>query len=114
VVTVPFIPDGGLRELYDTTLGYQLGTPSPFSIWGRWAGFDTLQTVAKVLAIGLILWSALVVWRRPNDMRIAAAAMAIALLAAQLVGIHWIYFYFVWALPPLLAALFSRFVDSPA
>jgi hypothetical protein len=47
-------------------------------------------------------------------MRIAAAAMAIALLAAQLVGIHWIYFYFVWALPPLLAALFSRFVDSPA
>jgi Glycosyltransferase family 87 len=113
-VTVPLIPDGGLRELYDTTLGYQLGTPSPFSIWGRWAGFDTLQTVAKVLAIGVILWSALVVTRRPREMTVAAAGLTIALLAAQFVAIHWIYFYFVWLLPPLLAALFGRFVDSPA
>jgi hypothetical protein len=39
--------------------------------------------------------------------------MAVALLAAELVAIHWIYFYFVWLLPPLFAALFSRFVDSP-
>jgi Glycosyltransferase family 87 len=112
-VTVPFIPDGGLRELYDATLGYQLGTPSPFSIWGRWAGLDTLQTIAKAAAIVLIVWSALRVARRPGDMRIVAAALAIALLAAQLVAIHWIYFYFVWLLPPLLVALFSPLVDSP-
>jgi hypothetical protein len=113
VVTVPFIPDGGLRELYDTTLGYQLGTPSPFSIWGRWAGFDTVQTIAKAAAVGIILWSAVRLARRPRELPIVAAALTIALLAAQLVAIHWIYFYFVWVLPPLLVALFSPLVDSP-
>ncbi|MET0957936.1 MAG: glycosyltransferase 87 family protein, partial [Solirubrobacterales bacterium] len=35
VVTVPFIPDGGLRELYDRTLGYQATRGSPFSVWGQ-------------------------------------------------------------------------------
>ena len=34
-VTVPFIPDGGLRELYDRTLGYQATRSSPFSVWGQ-------------------------------------------------------------------------------
>jgi glycosyl transferase family 87 len=107
LVTIPVIPDGGLRELYDATLGYQLGTPSPFSIWGRWAGFDTVQTVAKVLAVALILWSAFTLRRRARDLRAAAAAMVVALLAAQIVGIHWIYFYFVWALPPLFVVLLA-------
>jgi hypothetical protein len=106
VATVPFIPDGGLRELYDATLGYQLGTPSPFSIWGRWDGLETAQAIAKSCAVALIVWSAV--------RRIVAAALAIALLASQLVAIHWIYFYFVWLLPPLLVALFSPLVDSPA
>jgi hypothetical protein len=106
VVTVPFIPDGGLREFYDATIGHQLGTPSPFSIWGRWAGFDTVQTVAKVAAVGLTLWAAYLAARRPLDLRVAAAAMTVALLAAQIVAIHWIYFYFVWVLPPLLVVIF--------
>ncbi|HEX6712882.1 MAG TPA: glycosyltransferase 87 family protein [Thermoleophilaceae bacterium] len=111
--TVPLIPDGGLRELYDATLGYQLGTSSPFSIWGRWAGFDVVQHVAQAAAVALTLVAAWMVWRRPGDPRLVAAAIAVALLAAQLTAIHWIYFYFVWALPPLLAALFAAFVDSP-
>ena len=111
--TVPLIPDGGLRELYDATLGYQLGTSSPFSIWGRWAGFDVVQNFAQVVAILLTLFAAWTVWRRPSDLRLAAAAMTVALLSAQIVAIHWIYFYFVWALPPLLVAVFSPFVDSP-
>lgn len=111
--TLPFIPDGGLRELYDTTLGYQLGTPSPFSVWGRWAGFDTLQSVAKVAAVGVTLWAAWIAVRRPRNLAIAAAALATGLLAAELVAIHWIYFYFVWFLPSLLVALFAPFVDSP-
>jgi hypothetical protein len=121
-ITVPFIPDGGVRELYDTTLGYQLGTPSPFSVWGRWAGFDTVQAFAKIAAVVLTLGSAFVVARRRADLRLAAAAMAVALLAAQIVAIHWIYFYFVWVLPPLLVVLFAgaateraeaSLVDSP-
>ena len=35
VAFVPFVPDGGLRELYDRTLGYQTSRPSPFSVWAR-------------------------------------------------------------------------------
>ena len=29
------IPDGGVRELWDRTVGFQLGRDSPFSIWGQ-------------------------------------------------------------------------------
>jgi hypothetical protein len=50
-------------------------------------------------------WSA---WRAPRDQRVVAAAFAVALLAAQITAIHWIYFYFVWALPPLLVVLSAR------
>ena len=35
ITVIPFIPDGGLRELYDRTIGYQAGRGSPFSIWGQ-------------------------------------------------------------------------------
>ena len=29
------LPDGGVRELWDRTVGFQLGRDSPFSIWGQ-------------------------------------------------------------------------------
>ncbi len=32
---VPFLPDGGIREIYDRTVGYQISRPSPFSVWGQ-------------------------------------------------------------------------------
>src|SRR5829696_6202608 len=35
VVTIPLLPDGGLRELYDRSLGYQASRGSPFSVWGQ-------------------------------------------------------------------------------
>ena len=31
----PVLPDGGVRELWDRTIGFQLGRDSPFSIWGQ-------------------------------------------------------------------------------
>ncbi len=45
-----FLPDGGLRELYDRTVGYQAGRDSPFSVWGQHPGLAPLQTVVKVAA----------------------------------------------------------------
>jgi Glycosyltransferase family 87 len=105
--TLPFVPDGGLRELYDATLGYQLGARSPFSIWGRWEGIDALQTLAKAVAVAIALGSAFAVWRRPGDLRAVAAAIAATLIAFQIAGNHWIYFYVVWGLPALLVALFA-------
>ena len=39
-LVVPFIPDGGLREIYDRTLGYQATRSSPFSVWGQAPSLD--------------------------------------------------------------------------
>ncbi len=46
VTVLPYVPDGGLRELYDRTVGYQAGRPSPFSIWGQ-ASIEWLHTVVE-------------------------------------------------------------------
>ena len=34
VCAVPLLPDGGFREFYDRTFGYQASRGSPFSVWG--------------------------------------------------------------------------------
>ena len=106
VATVaPFVPDGGLRELYDRTIGYQASRPSPFSIWGQVDSLDWLQTVLKVAAVGLALLVAFV--PRRVDLRQTAALGAAVLIAIQLVATHWFYLYIVWFVPFVLVALFA-------
>jgi hypothetical protein len=105
VATVaPFVPDGGLRELYDRTIGYQASRPSPFSIWGQVDSLDWLQTALKVAAAGLALLVAFV--PRRIDLRQTAALGAAVLIAIQLVATHWFYLYVVWFVPFVLVALF--------
>ena len=106
VATVaPFVPDGGLRELYDRTVGYQASRPSPFSIWGQVDSLDWLQTVVKGATAALALLVAFVP-RRP-DLRQTAALGAAVLIAIQLVATHWFYLYIVWFVPFLFVALFA-------
>ena len=106
VATVaPFVPDGGLRELYDRTIGYQASRPSPFSIWGQVDSLDWLQTVLKVGVAALALLVAFVP-RRP-DLRQTAALGAAVLIAIQLVATHWFYLYVVWFVPFVFVALFA-------
>ena len=106
VATVaPFVPDGGLRELYDRTIGYQASRPSPFSIWGQVDSLDWLQTALKVAAAGLALLVAFV--PRRIDLRQTAALGAAVLIAIQLVATHWFYLYVVWFVPFVLVALFA-------
>ena len=106
VATVaPFVPDGGLRELYDRTIGYQASRPSPFSIWGQVDSLDWLQTVLKVGAAALALLVAFVP-RRP-DLRQTAALGAAVLIAVQLAATHWFYLYVVWFVPFVFVALFA-------
>jgi hypothetical protein len=112
-VTIPFIPDGGLRELYDTTIGYQLGAKSPFSIWGRWSGIEWLHTLVKAGAVGVALGTAVAVTRRRSGLREVAAGMAAALIALELAAMHWIYFYIAWFLPVLLVAVFAATSSDP-
>jgi Glycosyltransferase family 87 len=112
VATVaPFVPDGGVRELYDRTIGYQAGRPSPFSIWGQVDSLDWLQTVLKVAVVGLALLVAFVP-RRP-DLRQTAALGAAVLIAVQLVATHWFYLYIVWFVPFVFVALFAAHGRAP-
>jgi hypothetical protein len=105
LVVVPFLPDGGLRDLYDTTLGFHAGRESPFSVWGQEPGLDWLHTAVKVAGAALALALAFVPRRR--DTVQTAALGAAALIALQLAAVHWFYLYVVWFAPLVLVALFA-------
>ena len=104
-VMLPFLPDGGLRDFYDTTVGFHAGRESPFSVWGQEPGLDWLQTVVKVAAAGLAV--AVAVLPRERDVVQVAALGAAALIGLQLATVHWFYLYIVWFAPLVLAALFA-------
>ena len=101
----PFVPDGGLRELYDRTIGYQASRPSPFSIWGQVDSLGWLQTVVKLGAAALALLVAFV--PRRADLRQTAALGAAVLIAVELAATHWFYLYVVWFMPFVLVAIFA-------
>jgi hypothetical protein len=106
---LPFIPDGGVRELFDRTLGYQAARPSPFSIWGQVDGIEWLQTTTKVFAAALAVGVAFVP-RRRTPVQVAALAGAV-LIALQLTVEHWFYLYLAWVGPLALIALIARYRD---
>jgi hypothetical protein len=111
IVVSPFVPDGGLRELYDRTLGYQLGRPSPFSVWGQVESLDWLQLGVKVAAAGLALAAAFVP-RNPGPRQMAALGAAV-LLASQLAATYWFYLYVVWFTPFVLVTAFAAYRPPP-
>ncbi|MDX6607592.1 MAG: hypothetical protein QOD14_2132 [Solirubrobacterales bacterium] len=106
VVTVPLLPDGGFRELYDRSLGYQASRGSPFSVWGQAPSLHFLQTVSKVFALGLAALFFFVP-RRRTTAQVAALAAAL-LIAVQVTANHWFYPYVVWFAPLVLVALFAQ------
>jgi hypothetical protein len=103
----PFVPHGGLRAVYDRTLGYQAGRASPFSIWGQHGGLADVWTAVKVLAVGLAVAVAFVP-RRKTPVQVAALGAAV-LVALQLAVAHWFYLYVVWFTPFVLVALFALY-----
>ena len=105
-VFAPFVPDGGLREIYDRSVGYQASRPSPFSVWGQYEGLDWLQTVVQAATVVLGLAVALVP-RRKTPIQVAALAAAI-LIAVQLGVTHWFYLYVVWFAPLVFVALMGQ------
>jgi branched-subunit amino acid transport protein AzlD len=105
VVTIPLLPDGGFRELYDRSLGYQASRGSPFSVWGQAPSLDFLQTLSKALAVALAALLFFVPWRR-TTVQVAALAAAL-LIAVQVTANHWFYPYTVWFAPLVLVAVFA-------
>ncbi len=102
LVTIPLIPDGGIREVYDRSLGYQAGRGSPFSVWGQDPSLGFLQTVARVFAV-LFALSLYFLPRRREPLQVAALASA-ALIALEVCAMHWFYPYLLWLLPGALVA----------
>jgi hypothetical protein len=102
---LPFLPDGGFREVYDRTVGYQLGRDSPFSVWGQEDALAPLHAALKVAA-ALLAVAVAFVPRRRSLPQVAALAAAVV-IAVQLVVTHWFYLYVVWFLPLVLVALFA-------
>jgi uncharacterized membrane protein len=103
VTFFPWIPDGGLRELYDRTLGFQIARNSPFSIWGQEPGLDWLHTAVKAFAGGLALLVAFVP-KRKTPAQVAALGGAV-MIAMELIAAHWFYLYIVWFFPLVLVAI---------
>jgi hypothetical protein len=99
---VPFLPDGGVSELFDRTLGYQADRSSPFSLWGQAPSLDVVQDVVRIAAIGVALAVAFIP-RTKSAIQIAALAAAV-IVAVQAGATHWFYFYVVWFLPAFLFA----------
>jgi hypothetical protein len=106
IVTVPLLPHGDFRELYDRTLGYQASRGSPFSVWGQAPSLHFLQTASKVFALALAVLFFFVPTRR-TTIQIAALAAAL-LIAVQVTANHWFYPYVVWFAPLVLVALFAE------
>jgi Glycosyltransferase family 87 len=107
VSLVPLLPDGGVREFYDTTIGFQLHRKSPFSIWSQHPSLTWLQTVLKTTALALPLVLVLVP-RGPRSVGQMAALSAAVLVAAEIPLQHWFYLYVPWFLALYCLALFSE------
>ncbi|MEA2310022.1 MAG: hypothetical protein QOI65_2308 [Thermoleophilaceae bacterium] len=106
VTIVPFLPPGGLRQLYDHTLGFQLGRNSPCSIWTQDTGLGGLHTVVELVAVNFAA-ILLIVPARKSLLQVAALGAAV-LIAFQIAAAYWFYLYVLWFAPLVLVALFAR------
>jgi hypothetical protein len=105
LVVYAYLPPGGLRVFWDSTLGFQLSRTSPFSIWTLHPTWQHVHTPVTALVAAVAL-AVLFVPRERSLPRLAAAG-AVVIIAAQLVARHWWHFYLPWFLPYALVALFS-------
>jgi len=110
LTTLPFLPDGGLRELYDRTIGYQAARGSPFSVWNLEPAVAPLRTPLKLLVAGLAL-ATVFVPRRRDAVQVAALGAAV-IVAVQILAGHWFYIYAVWFAPFAFVALLAPHVPA--
>jgi len=105
-----FLPPGGLTEMWNHTIGFQLTRTDIFSIWALHPGLAPIKVAVEGFAVIL----AVLVAFRPRGVRTPArvAALGAAVtIAVQLPALHWFYLYIVWFLPLVLTAVLA---DDPA
>ena len=105
VVLLPLLPEGGPREFYDRTFGYQASRGSPFSVWGLEPSLDYVQKLARVFPV-LIGAALFFVPKRRTNLQVAALGAAV-LIATQVGSTHWFYFFILWWTPYVLINLFA-------
>jgi hypothetical protein len=101
-----FLPPGGVQEVWNHTMGYQLTRPDIFSPWALHPTLSPIKDAFTLLAVVL----AVVVAVRPRGRRTTAqlAALAAALIiAVQLPALHWFYLYIVWFFPLVIVAVLA-------
>jgi hypothetical protein len=104
-VFAPFMPHGGIAEIYDRTLGYRAATHGGIpSFWPRFPQLDWLQVISRAAAAGLALAVALPKRRSVTQM---AALGAAVLIAFQLTLDNWFINYILWFAPLVLVGLFA-------
>lgn len=107
---VLYMPDGGLREIWACTLGFQLDRMPDFSLW---AMTDTLGWLQKGVSLGALALAGGLAFLPGRRTLVQTAALSTAVLVAfQLPGGHWFYFYVIWFMPLTLVALFAPYRDA--
>ena len=106
-VYLPFMPDGGISELYDRTLGYQEERRGQVLFWGSFPELNWLQTLAQGAVAALAVAVSLVPHRK-TPLQVVALAGAL-LIAVQLSGRNWWAAYAVWFLPLAFAGLLAPY-----
>jgi hypothetical protein len=108
-----------LRVFWDRTVGFQVGRPSPFSLWD-WRqyyarGLPDLHIVQRVLQVLLVAGAlaAAVVPRHKSPLQLAALTAAL-LAGFELVLTYWLYTYIPWFYAFAAVALITFAVKAPA
>jgi hypothetical protein len=99
-----FLPPGGLKEMWDHTIGFQLTRSDVFSIWALHPSLAPIKLVVEAFAVLLSLVVAFRPRGRRTPAQVAALASAVT-IAVQLPALHWFYLYIVWFLPLVLIAV---------
>jgi Glycosyltransferase family 87 len=107
-----YFPAGGLRELWNCTLGFQMSRLPDFSPWAIWPNIGWTQTLLELGGVALAAVVAFLPGRRSLT-EISALSAAI-LIAIQLPAGHWFYFYIMWFAPLVFMAVFSAYREPVA
>lgn len=99
-----FLPAGGLKEMYDHTIGFQLSRPDIFSPWALHPGLAPVKLAVEggvaILAVALAFWP-----RGPRSLPQVSALAGALVIGVQLPALHWFYLYIVWFFPFVLVAV---------
>ena len=105
VAFAPFIPDGGLPEVYQRMIGWQIDRQADTTIWGQYPSVEWLRPFARAAVIVFAVALAFVP-RRRTPVQVAALAAA-AILAFELSLGNWLPSYVVWFSPAAFVAFFA-------